>query len=346
MSGKIFPLNEALDDDGASVIERIDPQDPSFEDDIQAMARINDETSSQDTQPLSLDDGSVDPVTQDASAQAQQQTRTVPSYEKVGARLFANDPFSDHLVAFDDGQLSDGWSVAWSDLMMVMFVLFAGMLIVKMLNPDVVIRYQPEPVISEVEIEVPVETEVLVDVPIRQPSLDPIARLNVFDKSTEAIREADLENVEIVILEDQSVSVSVQGPMLFELGKADLRAEMQDFLDRLAIVIRETPFEVQVVGHTDDQPINSERFPSNWELSLVRASRVARYLIESADLDPTRFVVMGHGQYAPAARNDDPQARALNRRVEIIITRTSAGESTDVQSGAEKQVEGNRNDNL
>jgi chemotaxis protein MotB len=76
-----------------------------------------------------------------------------------------------------------------------------------------------------------------------------------------------------------------------------------------------------VVGHTDDQPINTGRFPSNWELSLVRGSRVARYLIEAAGLDPTRFIIMGRGQYAPAVPNEDASNRALNRRVEIIITR-------------------------
>jgi chemotaxis protein MotB len=66
-------------------------------------------------------------------------------------------------------------------------------------------------------------------------------------------------------------------------------------------------------------------FPTNWELSLVRASQVARHLIKSGNLAPTRFLVMGRGEYDPAARNGGEAARALNRRVEIIITRTVTG---------------------
>ncbi len=146
-------------------------------------------------------------------------------------------------------------------------------------------------------------------------------RINVFDRSQEAIREAQLQNVEIALLDDQSVKVSVQGPMFFALGKADLLPEVTDFLDRLALVIRQTPYRIHVIGHTDNNPIKTSFFPSNWELSLIRASRVARYLIRSASLEPARFTVMGRGQYDPAFPNEDDAKRALNRRVEIIITR-------------------------
>jgi chemotaxis protein MotB len=75
------------------------------------------------------------------------------------------------------------------------------------------------------------------------------------------------------------------------------------------------------VGHTDDRAINTAMFPSNWELSLVRASRVARYLIDAGGIDPARFMVTGRGEYDPASANSDGRSRALNRRVEIIITR-------------------------
>jgi len=109
--------------------------------------------------------------------------------------------------------------------------------------------------------------------------------------------------------------------MFFELGRAELRPQVTDFLRRRAQVIRETPYVIHVVGHTDDLPIATAQFPSNWELSLARASQVARYLIGAGGVDPARFVVMGRGQYEPVARNAEPGSRALNRRVEIVITR-------------------------
>lgn len=118
-------------------------------------------------------------------------------------------------------------------------------------------------------------------------------RIDVCDRSQEAIRETQLQNIDIALLDDRSVKVSVQGPMFFDRSRANLVPEITEFLDRLARVIRQTPFKIQVIGHTDDNPINSTIFPSNWELSLIRASRVARHLIRSGSLDPARFVVDG-----------------------------------------------------
>jgi chemotaxis protein MotB len=237
--------------------------------------------------------------------------RTPYSQVTVGPLLEENGLWED--TAADSG---NHWSVPWADLMMVMFVLFAALFAVKamqeqtsasqMSESDMVTTGQepvPEPVLS------------------RQPSFEPLMQINVFERSQQAVRDTNLENVEIVLMDDQSVKVSVQGPMFFELGKADLRPAVQQFLDKLTTIIRQTPYQIQVIGHTDDHPINTELFPSNWELSAVRASRVARYLIQKGNIDPTRFTIMGRSKYQPAIPNADEQKRALNRRVEIIITR-------------------------
>ena len=223
-------------------------------------------------------------------------------------------------------QMGDGWAVPWSDLMMVMFVVFAVLYMLELAQPELELKYQPQPVTEYLPVPEPIES------PVQTPSsgdqsetlgadITDSLSINVFEESAEAVQRADLAEVKVALLSDQSVKVSVEGPLLFELGKAELRNEVQEFLDSLAFVIRKTPFRVRVIGHTDDQPINTLLFPSNWELSLVRASTVARYLIDAGQLDPTRFTVMGRGQYAPVAANDNDSKRALNRRVEIIITR-------------------------
>src|SRR5262249_9059587 len=118
-----------------------------------------------------------------------------------------------------------------------------------------------------VEREKPVKEEVL----SRKPSFEPLRQINVLARSQEAGRETSLQDAESVLMDDQSVKVSVQGPMFFALGKAELRPGVIKFLDRLAQVIKQTPYEVHVIGHTDDLPINTAVFPTNWELSLVRA---------------------------------------------------------------------------
>ncbi len=248
---------------------------------------------------------------------------TPVSYRYHRSELFANEtPFQE-----GDDSLGDHWSVPWSDLMMVMFVLFAALLAAKMNQPDIEIRdkTQPVPEIAEIEKDRVVKEELL----SRQPSFEPLIPINVFDRSQDAIGETQLQNVEVALLDDKSVKVSVQGPMFFERAKANLRPEVTEFLDRLALVIQQTPYQVHVVGHTDNNPIKTASFPSNWELSLIRASRVARHLIRAASLDPTRFVVMGRGQHDPAFPNEDEAKRALNRRVEIIITREIAHERNE-----------------
>lgn len=224
---------------------------------------------------------------------------------------------------FVDDSDTNHWSVPWSDLMMVMFVLFAALLTAQALE-----RKVPEPVVetvTQVEIEqIPEPAETT------PPTFEPLMRINVFERSQQALREAQIENVEIFLLEDQSVKVSVKGPMFFELGKADLRQDMRQFLGDLARVIKQTPYQVNVVGHTDDYPISTTEFPSNWELSVTRAARVVRYLIDQGGVDPNRFTVMGRSEFDPLLPNADDQARAQNRRVEIIITR----EISDPADGA------------
>ncbi len=232
---------------------------------------------------------------------------------RYGPAIGMNDDlFDDACLANDQG--ADHWSVPWSDLMMVMFVLFAALLTAQALERQVP-EPEPEPVIR-------IETQPVPEpVEEKQVTFEPLMRINVFERSQQAVREAEIENVEIAILEDQSVKVSVRGPMFFELGKADLRWEMRDFLSKLARIIQQTPYHVNVVGHTDDYPINTGEFPSNWELSVTRAARVARYLVEQEGVDPTRFTVMGRSEFDPLLPNTDERARAQNRRVEIIITR-------------------------
>jgi chemotaxis protein MotB len=237
------------------------------------------------------------------------------------------DPFANDLSGEESNEhMGEAWAVPWSDLMMVMFILFAVLFILDLSTPEVKTEKQPDPVVEYLEVPSPVDSPIEVPIPgsdenIVGADITKTLSINVFEESNEALERAELSDVEVALLSDQSVKVSVQGPMLFELGKADLREEVREFLDSLAFVIKKTPFRVRVIGHTDDKPINTTLFPSNWELSLFRASTVARYLIGVGEIDPTRFTVMGRGQYAPVASNSDDNARALNRRVEIIITR-------------------------
>jgi chemotaxis protein MotB len=244
------------------------------------------------------------------------------SWVRSAARASGSRLFDGGDAVNDDGITRANWAVPWSDLMMTMFVLFAALLATQALRErEKQLELQREKAVEVRNQVVEREKIVTAEVLSRQPDFQPPMQINVLARSQDAVREANLQNAQIVLLDDQSVKVSVQGPMFFALGKADVRPEAQRFLDRLAEIIKQTPYDIHVVGHTDDQPISTAAFPSNWELSLVRASHVARYLIKSGGIEPARFVVMGRGEYEPVSAEGDNRARALNRRVEIIITR-------------------------
>ena len=119
-----------------------------------------------------------------------------------------------------------------------------------------------------------------------------------------------------------SVKVTLPGHVLFDLGSAHLRQEGLEILDKLRHVIRETPNRVIVTGHTDDLPIHTAVFPSNWELSAARASSVVRHFLSSGDIDATRFLAVGVADTQPRKPNDSEANRARNRRVEIAFQKT------------------------
>jgi len=107
--------------------------------------------------------------------------------------------------------------------------------------------------------------------------------------------------------------------LFFATGEAQIRPEAEPLLGRLAGVLKKIPNQVVVEGHTDNRPINTPQFPSNWELSVHRATSLLRYLVEKDHLDPDRFAAAGYGEFAPLASNDDEAGRRLNRRVDIVI---------------------------
>ena len=87
----------------------------------------------------------------------------------------------------------------------------------------------------------------------------------------------------------------------------------------MAELVAGTDRPLRVVGHTDNFPIHSEQFPTNWELSAARAAAVARYLIREGRIEPSRFTIAGRSRYEPVAPNTSPGNKALNRRVELVI---------------------------
>jgi len=113
--------------------------------------------------------------------------------------------------------------------------------------------------------------------------------------------------------------ISLKEKILFETGKADLPPEAKAVLDKLHPVFLQIPNQIIVEGHTDNVPIKTMQFPSNWELSTARSTQVIRYLIEEKNFPKERISATGYGEYHPVVSNDTPEGRAENRRVDFVI---------------------------
>lgn len=136
------------------------------------------------------------------------------------------------------------------------------------------------------------------------------------------ITAAGLGNLVEVRVTQEGVRVSMAGPLLFDTASAELRPEADPVLHAVARAIRSRrELRVRVEGHADARPIQTYRFPSNWELSSARAAAVVRRLAALSGADGTRFTIVGYGDSRPVRQGDDPQALAQNRRVEILLLR-------------------------
>ena len=125
-----------------------------------------------------------------------------------------------------------------------------------------------------------------------------------------------------VVSSEQGLVISLSDTITFPSGKAALNAAMTPFLSQVATLASErTELNLEIAGHTDDRPISTPEFPSNWELSAARASRVARTVLEQERIDPTRVSTRGYAHYRPLHANDTDAHRAANRRVEIRFFR-------------------------
>lgn len=140
-------------------------------------------------------------------------------------------------------------------------------------------------------------------------------------------------NADVTLSRDQEgVYIDIQEAILFDSGHATLKAAGSETLGQLAELFTLFDNEIIIEGYTDDVPMHSIEFPSNWELSTGRALSVLRYLSETYDISPSRLSARGYGEHRPIVPNDSDENRALNRRVNIAIVHD---DREDVPSGTE-----------
>ena len=132
---------------------------------------------------------------------------------------------------------------------------------------------------------------------------------------------AALESRDVTISELQgNLTLNILDRILFDSGQAIIKPEGQAVLQEIAGLLQQVPNrQIHVLGHTDNIPIRTSSYPSNWELSAARALAAVRFLVDDGGVAPQRIAAVAHGEFQPIASNDTPEGRARNRRITIVV---------------------------
>ena len=141
------------------------------------------------------------------------------------------------------------------------------------------------------------------------------------------IDENGLNGKVTVNLEERGVVLSFQDVALFALGSADLTGDARTLINQTGQILKKAPQYIRVEGHTDNLPINTMQFPSNWELSVTRATTVVQELINELKFSPDRLSAAGYGEFRPKVPNSTIQSRQQNRRVDIVVLKSKYDDS-------------------
>lgn len=142
---------------------------------------------------------------------------------------------------------------------------------------------------------------------------------NTEQKVRRMIAQKGLEGKISTDLGPRGLVISVKDTLLFEVGSAELTGPAKEIVRSVGHILAATPNAIRVEGHTDNIPIHTVQFYSNWELSTARATNVLQYFIAKGDIAPERLSAAGYGEYKPSVPNTSERNRALNRRVDIVL---------------------------
>ncbi|MCE3254235.1 MAG: flagellar motor protein MotB [Cellvibrio sp.] len=177
-------------------------------------------------------------------------------------------------------------------------------------------RDEQKPKISDHAIDAPQVDPQTPDLPVK--TSDELGQISdlVSEKFTQLINDQMIQ----VSSNELWLQIELKDSILFSSGSADTSEQAQRIFDEIAGILKNYSNPVQVEGFTDNIPIKSAKYPTNWELSTARASAIVKYLA-SKGIAPERLSAVGYGEYQPIVSNDSEQGRAQNRRVAIMIAK-------------------------
>jgi len=215
------------------------------------------------------------------------------------------------------------WAVAWSDLMMTMFILFVVLYVYQMslFPPTWGEQAGRDRAAAIIGGERTVSTATIND--LSPPNGHALA--SIYDASRQVLKQLNLNHIASVdLVPDKSVRVVLTGDLLFNEDSDFLQEPARRALRQLVPLLALAPYQIQVIGHTDNRigPASGQNY--NWQLSLGRALSVGQFLMTAGGLSHDRFTITGKAGTQPRVANDSAENRRLNRRVEIILAQRRA----------------------
>lgn len=144
----------------------------------------------------------------------------------------------------------------------------------------------------------------------------------LYEEISQYVKENNLEASITLQLDERGLLVRFLDNVFFDPGKADLKPGAREIITKVAEILKTNDKNVRIEGHTDNVPINTYRFPSNWELSTTRAVNVVKFLIEENGIEAKRLSASGYADQHPVDDNSTPEGRQKNRRVDMVILRS------------------------
>ncbi|HLC26231.1 MAG TPA: flagellar motor protein MotB [bacterium] len=136
---------------------------------------------------------------------------------------------------------------------------------------------------------------------------------------SEEIQIRKIKDLARLSIDERGLVVSLAANEFYRPGDAQLIPDLLPVVDKLAEILKPLKVPIRIEGHTDNTPIITKAYPSNWELSTTRAINLVRYLTERYGIDPRRFSAAGYGEFRPLVSNDSEEGKRMNRRVDIVI---------------------------
>ncbi|OGI08570.1 MAG: hypothetical protein A2Y40_04575 [Candidatus Margulisbacteria bacterium GWF2_35_9] len=227
----------------------------------------------------------------------------------------------------DDQEEEGGWILTFSDMMTLLLAFFVLLYSMSKIDTD---KYQgiveslKSTLTGAVTTEKP-QGHIIQDTDLKVEAENIENLNNVLEKEMKDILNQINEFIAVNNLSSKinafsnqdGVVVKIADDVLFNSGEAEFNPDSKVLLNYLVELVHRFPYPIRVEGHTDNRPINTDKFPSNWELSTIRACNVIRYFIEKG-LNPRLFSAEGFAEFRPIGDNNTDSGRSKNRRVELI----------------------------